>query len=86
VPRPTKKFAFGSSSGQQAGRNVPVYQGGQKPTCLKCGKMHIGECRIGMGTCFHCGQKDHFVKDCPRLHSRGSKSQGGGNQQKTCAG
>jgi hypothetical protein len=37
---------------------------------------------MGMGTYFHCGQKDHFVKDCPRLRSRGSKSQGGGNQQK----
>jgi hypothetical protein len=45
--------------------------------------MHTGECRLGSGTCFHCGQKDHYIKDCPKLRSGGPKSQGGGNQQKT---
>jgi hypothetical protein len=80
VLRPTKKFAFGSSLGQQAGRNMPIYQGGQKSTYSKCGKMHIGECRVGTGTYFHCSQKDHFVKDCPRLRPGGFKSKGGGNQ------
>jgi hypothetical protein len=82
VSRPAKKFAFGSSSGQQPRRNVPIFQGSQK-SCLTCGKMHTGECRRGTGTCFHCGQKDHYIKDCPKLRSGGSKPQGGGNQQKT---
>jgi hypothetical protein len=79
VPRPAKKFAFGSSS---ARKNVPVFQGSQK-SCLTCGKMHTGECRMGTGTCFHCGQKNHYIKDCPKLRSGGPKPQGGGNQQKT---
>ena len=82
VPHPIKKFAFGSSSGQQVGRSILVYQRSQKPTCLKYGKLHTREYRMGMGICFYCGQKDHFDKDCPRLRSGGSKSQGRGNQQK----
>jgi hypothetical protein len=60
-----KRPAIGSSSRQRVGRNVPVNQGGQRPICSKCGKMHAGECRSGTGTCFRCGRAYHFVKDCP---------------------
>nr|XP_021851950.1 uncharacterized protein LOC110791509 [Spinacia oleracea] len=36
--------------------------------CAKCGKRNHteSECRVGTKTCYRCGGKDHFVKDCPK--------------------
>lgn len=36
-----------------------------KPTCVKCGKKHYGECPLGTGSCFGCGKDGYKVKDCP---------------------
>ena len=36
-----------------------------KPTCVKCGKKHYGECLLGTSSCFGCGKDGYKVKDCP---------------------
>ncbi|KAL5544520.1 hypothetical protein UlMin_008304 [Ulmus minor] len=32
------------------------------PTCGKCGKNHLGECRQGTSACYKCGKEGHFAK------------------------
>ncbi|KAG6411731.1 hypothetical protein SASPL_129815 [Salvia splendens] len=36
------------------------------PMCQHCGRPHHGECRKLLGTCFLCGSKDHYYRECPR--------------------
>ncbi|KAG6395811.1 hypothetical protein SASPL_141940 [Salvia splendens] len=36
------------------------------PMCQHCGRSHHGECRKLLGTCFLCGSKDHYYRECPR--------------------
>jgi hypothetical protein len=36
-------------------------------TCEKCGREHLGECRIGTGVCYRCGEVGHISYDCPTL-------------------
>jgi hypothetical protein len=53
--------------GKQSGppRNIPI--------CKKCGRTHPGECKMGIDTCFACGQKGHYLANCP---NRGNKDKG----------
>ncbi|KAG6396878.1 hypothetical protein SASPL_143036 [Salvia splendens] len=36
------------------------------PMCQHCGRPHHGECRKLLGTCFLCGSKDHYYRECSR--------------------
>ncbi|KAG6405851.1 hypothetical protein SASPL_133445 [Salvia splendens] len=36
------------------------------PMCQHCVRPHHGECRKLLGTCFLCGSKDHYYRECPR--------------------
>ncbi|GMN57827.1 hypothetical protein TIFTF001_026937 [Ficus carica] len=39
-------------------KNNTVY-----PTCSKCGKKHLGECKLGSNTCYLCGKEGHYAKN-----------------------
>ena len=37
------------------------------PVCHMCQKRHHGECRRFSTECFHYGQENHFIRECPQL-------------------
>ncbi|MQM19781.1 hypothetical protein Taro_052793 [Colocasia esculenta] len=40
----------------------------EKPVCTQCGKRHGGEvCWVTSGRCLRCGDKNHNIKDCPKM-------------------
>ena len=41
--------------GRSSGSSFPLF-----PTCQR---RHLGECRMNMIGCFHCGQEGHFIRD-----------------------
>ncbi|KAL5578682.1 hypothetical protein UlMin_011124 [Ulmus minor] len=52
----------------QAGRNTRQQTAKKNnatyPTCSKCGKNHLRECRLGTSVCYKCGKEGHFAKGC----------------------
>uniref|UniRef100_A0A9I9E6V8 CCHC-type domain-containing protein n=1 Tax=Cucumis melo TaxID=3656 RepID=A0A9I9E6V8_CUCME len=48
--------------------------------CMSCGKNHQGQCLVGAGVCYQCGQQVHCKKDCPQLNMTVQRDQGVGSQ------
>jgi Retrotransposon gag protein/Zinc knuckle len=41
------------------------------PWCRRCNKSHLeSECRYIKGTCFNCGNSDHWARDCPHQRQK----------------
>jgi len=61
----------GSQDGGQRA-NAPFQEKGKQkvdknqgvPPCVKCGKNHKGECRLGLNVCYRCGQPGHHSYEC----------------------
>ncbi|KAL4035318.1 hypothetical protein IC575_004002 [Cucumis melo] len=47
---------------------------------MSCGKNHQGQCLVGAGVCYQCGQQVHCKKDCPQLNMTVQRDQGVGSQ------
>ncbi|XP_028086523.1 uncharacterized protein LOC114287393 [Camellia sinensis] len=50
--------------------NSANQEGGTRPTCGSCGKLHFGVCLRATGACFGCGERGHRIKDCPKVKAR----------------
>lgn len=62
-PRPAKKQRIGAANGEDNANKAPIVE------CNFCHrKNHTEEtCCLKNKTCFQCGAKDHFAKNCPQM-------------------
>ena len=73
-----KKWTSGRGSGrgvvssQGSVLSLAALRGGRSlgssfPLCPTCQRRHLGEFRMNMTGCFHCGQEHQFIQNCPQL-------------------
>jgi len=85
-PPPSKRQSFSSDSGPLGRVGAPVSQNSFSVTkCSKCGKKHLGPCKLGEGGCFGCGKPCHFVRNCPTAAARSQGTQASNNQLRPTA-
>ncbi|MQM13770.1 hypothetical protein Taro_046696 [Colocasia esculenta] len=69
--RKKKAPSFQQRAVVPARRAAPTPGGGtvaEKPVCTQCGKRHGGEvCWVTSGRCLRCGDKNHKIRDCPKM-------------------
>jgi hypothetical protein len=66
----------------------PVNQRGnqnpaQQPMCNHCNKRHPGVCRRLSGSCLHCGEMWHMIRQCPKARDRPEENARGANTPPT---
>ncbi|XP_059288150.1 uncharacterized protein LOC132041453 [Lycium ferocissimum] len=52
--------SLGAPYRQESGQMRPPF-----PRCAQCGRLHAGQCRLGSGACYACGQAGHVIRECP---------------------
>ncbi|GMN30211.1 hypothetical protein TIFTF001_041417 [Ficus carica] len=58
-------FSNQRNHNNRQGGGQPAKQARNIPPCSKCGKLHLGECRMGTNLCYGYGREGHLYKDCP---------------------
>ncbi|KAA0067802.1 uncharacterized protein E6C27_scaffold2484G00050 [Cucumis melo var. makuwa] len=89
--KPLRQMSLGSTyqrprqrASSQSANSVARSRTGQKSIasessrtpCVSCGKIHRGQCLIGAGVCYQCGQTRHFKRNCPQLRVAVWRDQG----------
>ncbi|TYK29162.1 DNA/RNA polymerases superfamily protein [Cucumis melo var. makuwa] len=89
--KPLRQMSSGSAyqrqsqrASSQSANSVARSRTGQKSVasesrrtpCVTCGKCHRGQCLIGVGVYYQCGQTGHLKRDCPQLRVVVRRDQG----------
>uniref|UniRef100_A0A9I9ELL1 CCHC-type domain-containing protein n=1 Tax=Cucumis melo TaxID=3656 RepID=A0A9I9ELL1_CUCME len=48
----------------------------RRTPCVSCGTSHRGQCLVGAGVCYQCGQTGHSKRACPQLRVGVQRDQG----------
>ncbi|KAA0040198.1 DNA/RNA polymerases superfamily protein [Cucumis melo var. makuwa] len=71
---------FKNRSGGQASRNESSASTVRRTPCTSFGRNYRGQCLVGAGVCYQCGQPGHFKKDCSQVNMTVQRDQGVGSQ------